>query len=91
MDYKKLATATGIRRDNLVRPEPDEVERELGFEAGAVGPFVVTPAVQVLFDEATTHALDWVHFGCGRRDRTIEAHLNDLVRVSPCIVTPLAK
>lgn len=91
VDYKKLAAATGIRRDDLIRPAADEVERELGFEAGAVGPFVVTPAVQVLFDDATTQVLDWVHCGCGRRDRTLEAHLTDLVRISSSIVVPLAK
>lgn len=91
VDYKKLAAATGIKRDELVRPAPEEVESVLGFEAGAVGPFAVTPQVQALFDETAVQSLDWVHCGCGRRDRTLEARVADLIRLAAGSVGPLAK
>jgi prolyl-tRNA editing enzyme YbaK/EbsC (Cys-tRNA(Pro) deacylase) len=91
VDYKKLAEATGVKRDELVRPPPAEVESVLGFEAGAVGPFVVTETTQVFFDQIAVQTLDWVHCGCGRRDHTLEARVADLIRLSAGSVAPLAK
>jgi prolyl-tRNA editing enzyme YbaK/EbsC (Cys-tRNA(Pro) deacylase) len=91
VDYKKLAAATGVKRDELVRPAPEEVQSMLGFEAGAVGPFAVTETTQVFFDQTAVQTLDWVHCGCGRRDRTLEARVADLIRLAAGSVVPLAK
>jgi prolyl-tRNA editing enzyme YbaK/EbsC (Cys-tRNA(Pro) deacylase) len=91
VDYKKLASATHIKRDELVRPLPEEVQSMLGFEAGAVGPFAVTETTQVFFDQTAVQSLDWVHCGCGRRDRTLEARVADLIQLSAGKVVPLAR
>jgi prolyl-tRNA editing enzyme YbaK/EbsC (Cys-tRNA(Pro) deacylase) len=42
-NYKLLAAVTGVKRADLIRPAPDEVQTMLGFEPGAVGPLAPSP------------------------------------------------
>lgn len=90
VDYKKLAAACGVSRDKLVRLEPDEVERDLGYELGGVAPFAPNDRTAALLDAG---ALGWqtIFCGTGRRDRTLEIAPRDLARVAGAQVAPLAK
>src|SRR5436853_5562156 len=38
VDYRKLAAALGVKRGDLFRAAPEEVEAALGFQIGGVGP-----------------------------------------------------
>lgn len=90
VDYKKLAAACGVSRDKLMRLEPDEVERDLGYELGGVAPFAPNDRTAVLLDAG---ALGWetIFCGTGRRDRTLEIAPRDLVRASGAQIALLAK
>jgi Cys-tRNA(Pro)/Cys-tRNA(Cys) deacylase len=90
VDYKKLAATCGVSRDKLMRLTPDEVERDLGFPLGGVGPFAPNSQTRVFVDEATL-AHPQVFCGMGRTDRTLEIAPADLVAVSGASVVPLAK
>lgn len=72
-------------------PAPGEVERELGFEAGAVGPIVTTEDTQVLVGSTDAQMLDVVYCGCERADRTLQLRLINLLSITNASVVPLIK
>jgi len=81
VDYKKLAAYLGTSRDKLVRLTPEQVEAELGYQIGAVAPFSTNLQTKVVF-ESSLLPLRTVFCGTGRRDRTLEISISDLVRFS---------
>ena len=90
VDYKKLAVQCGVSRDKLARLSPAEVEQDLGFPLGGVGPFAPNPQTRVLVDAgAMQHAV--IYCGTGRNDRTLAIAPADLVALSGASVAPLAK
>ena len=62
--YKKLADAMGVKRKDLRSIAPEQVEADLGFEIGGVGPFPVREDIRVVFDQ-TLAPMD--HVFCGQR------------------------
>lgn len=88
--YKKLGDALGVKRTTLRSIAPDQVESELGFEIGGVGPFPVRPDVYVIFDERLRHVGN-VFCGSGRNTRTIEMDVADLIAVSGGAIHPILK
>ncbi len=90
VDYRKLASAFEVKRNNLKCPSPEEVESTLGFETGGVGPFPISDRIKVVFDSSLLD-LDNVYCGVGRNDRTLEITLNDLLQVSKARVLPLVQ
>lgn len=88
--YKKLADAMGVKRKDLRSIAPEQVESELGFEIGGVGPFPVSEDIRVVFDE-TLAPLDNVFCGSGKNTRTIEMKSADLIRLAKARVFPITK
>ncbi|MGA7979835.1 MAG: YbaK/EbsC family protein [Chromatiaceae bacterium] len=79
--YKALADALGVRRTDLRAIGPDEVETELGFEVGGVGPFPVREDLRVLFDRGAL-ALECVVCGSGRNTVSVEIATRDLIALA---------
>ena len=90
LDYKKLAAAFGVKRDEVVRPSPDELKAGLGIEAGAVSPVALRDDVQVVFDTRVNKEQS-LFTGAGQPDRTLEITLDELVRVTEGRVMDIAK
>jgi Cys-tRNA(Pro)/Cys-tRNA(Cys) deacylase len=88
--YKKLADAMGVKRKDLRSIAPEQVESELGFEIGGVGPFPVREDIRVVFDK-TLAPLDNVFCGSGKNTRTIEMKSADLIRLANARVYPITK
>ncbi len=90
IDYRKLASACGAKRANVVRLTPEEVASVLGVEDGSVSPLALQAGVEVLFDsQVPAHAT--VFCGVGRPDRTLEIHLSDLVQITGGRILPLTQ
>jgi Cys-tRNA(Pro)/Cys-tRNA(Cys) deacylase len=90
VDYRRLAAALGVKRGDLIRPPPEEIEAALGYQIGGVGPIPLGPDTGVLFDEAALQ-MATVYCGAGRNDRTLEIGLADLIRAVAGQVAPLAR
>lgn len=90
LDYKKLATAFGVKRDEIVRPDPAELQTGLGLEAGAVSPIPLRADVQVVFD-TRVDPIQTLFTGAGQPDRTLEITLAELIRVTGGRVVDIAK
>ncbi|MBI1282108.1 MAG: deacylase [Anaerolineaceae bacterium] len=90
LDYKKLAAAFGVKRDEVVRPSADELKAGLGLEAGAVSPVALSNDVQVVFDMQVDRE-QTLFTGAGQPDRTLEITLDELIRVTGGRVLNIAK
>ncbi len=90
LDYKKLAAAFGVKREEVVRPSPDELKLGLGLEAGAVSPVALRDDVQVVID-TRVHREQTLFTGAGQSDRTLEITLDELVRVTSGRVLDIVK
>jgi len=90
VDYRKLASFFGVKRNDLACPSPEEVESSLGFEIGGVGPIPLNNSTKAVFDSSLL-GLDIVYCGSGRNDRTLEVKLDDLLQASKAIVVPFVR
>ncbi|HLG65641.1 MAG TPA: YbaK/EbsC family protein [Ktedonosporobacter sp.] len=90
VDYRKLAAAFGVKRDDIIRPSAEEIEASLGYEIGGVCPIPVQPDMEVVVD-SNALKMEQVYCGSGRNDRTLEIKLQDLLRLSQARVLPLAR
>src|SRR5215207_10005767 len=90
LDYKKLAAAFGVKRDEVVRPSPEELKTGLGLEAGAVSPVALREDVLVVFDTRVDREQS-LFTGAGQPDRTLEITLDELVRVTGGRVLDIVK
>jgi Cys-tRNA(Pro)/Cys-tRNA(Cys) deacylase len=88
--YKKLADAMDVKRRDLRSISPEQVEAELGFQIGGVGPFPVREDIRVVFDQ-TLAPLGNVFCGSGRNTRTIEMKSADLIQLAKGRVYPIIK
>lgn len=87
--YKKLADALGVKRTELRSISAKEVESEIGYQIGGVGPFPIRTDVDVIFDESLKK-FTRVFCGSGRNDRTIQILFSDLLTVSGGKIHPLS-
>lgn len=88
--YKKLADAMAVKRRDLRSISPEQVESELGFEIGGVGPFPVREDIRVVFDQAVA-PLETIFCGSGKNTRTIEMKSADLISLARARVYPIIK
>ena len=88
--YKRLGECFGVNRRALRSVSPEEVQSDLGFEVGGVGPFPVATDVQVVVDEKLKH-LGRVFCGSGLNTKTVEIRVADLIRLSGARVYPVTK
>ena len=91
VDYRKLAAACGFKREQIVRPAPDEVEATLGYEIGGICPIPPDESAQALVDATAAATLDTVYCGVGRNDRTLEIAIADLIVAAQARVLPLVQ
>ena len=90
LDYKKLAAAFGVKRDEVVRPSPEDFQAGLRLETCAVSPVALRDDMRVVFDVRVDR--DQTLFtGAGQPDRTLEITLDELVRVTGGRVMDIAK
>mgnify|MGYP000501255247 FL=1 len=88
--YKKLADALDVNRKDLRSIAPQQVEAELGFEIGGVGPFPVRDDIRVVFDQSLA-PLGNIFCGSGRNTRTIEMKISHLTQLAKGRVYPIVK
>ncbi len=88
--YKKLADALAIKRTQLRSIAPDQVESELGFDVGGVGPFPVRNDIHVVFDSRVAQ-LGRVFCGSGNNTHTVEIEIADLIEIAGGRVYPIGK
>ena len=88
--YKQLGECFGVNRRNLRSVSPEEVQSDLGFEVGGVGPFPVAENVMVVVNEGLK-GLGRIFCGSGLNTKTVEIDLADLVRLSEARVYPIIK
>jgi Cys-tRNA(Pro)/Cys-tRNA(Cys) deacylase len=91
VDYRKLALACGVRRADLVRPSPEEVEARLGFAIGGVSPIPPDDTTLAIIDATAAATVDTVYCGIGRNDQTLEIAIADLVAVAGARVLPIVQ
>ena len=81
IDYRKLAEALGVNRRQLRSLSPEEVEADLRFEIGGVGPIPLRGDVRAIFDSRLINA-GKVCFGSGKNTFTLETEFSDLLRAT---------
>lgn len=88
--YKRLGECFGVNRRDLRSVSPVEVQSDLGFEMGGVGPFPVDKDVHVVVDEKLK-GLDRIFCGSGLNTKTVEIRVADLIRLSGASVYTIRK
>ena len=90
VDYKRLAEAVGINRRDLRPVAASDIQAELGFEIGGVGPFPICDNTEIVIDD-TARDLKSILCGSGKNTCSIEIDVRDLVRVANAIVAPISR
>jgi Cys-tRNA(Pro)/Cys-tRNA(Cys) deacylase len=88
--YKALADALGVRRTDLRAKGPQEVETELGFKVGGVGPFPVREDLRVLFDQGVL-TLERVVCGSGKNTVSVEIATQELIALAGGAIVSLVR
>lgn len=91
VDYRRLADACGVKRADLARPGPEEVEAALGFAIGGISPIPPDAATLAIVDTTAAATLGTVYCGAGRNDRTLEIAIADLIAVAGARVLPVVQ
>lgn len=81
IDYRKLAASLGVNRRQLRSLSPEEVEAELGFQVGGVGPIPWREDMKAVFDSSLLTAKT-VFCGSGKNTLTLELRFEDLLRAT---------
>ncbi len=90
INYKALAAAFEVNRKKIRSMSPRDVEQGLGFQIGGVGPFPVISDVRVILDQGLAD-LGGIFCGSGKNTVTVEMDIQDLIRVSGAMVSPICK
>ena len=90
IDYRKLAAALNVNRRQLRTLSCEEIESELGYEVGGVGPIPVREDVKAIFD-INLRNLGTIYCGSGRNTRTLELTFVDLLAASAGQVHSIAR
>ena len=90
VDYKKLAAAMDVKRTDLRSIAPEQVEENLGFQIGGVGPFPVNDDVQVVVDEKLL-GVGPVFCGSGVNTETVEIDIDLLANLIDAKVAPVSR
>jgi Cys-tRNA(Pro)/Cys-tRNA(Cys) deacylase len=91
VDYRKLAEAMGVKRADLIRPDPDDVEATLGYAIGGISPIPPDERVCSIVDAAAAAITETVYCGIGRYDRTLEIAIADLIVAADARVLPIVQ
>lgn len=91
VDYRRLATAAGVRRADLQQPAPEDVEAALGYVIGGVAPFSPNAETRAIVDAGAATTLDTVFCGIGRNDDILEIGIADLITATGALVAPVVQ
>jgi Cys-tRNA(Pro)/Cys-tRNA(Cys) deacylase len=91
VDYRKLAQAVGVRRADLVRPPPEEVEQALSYAIGGVCPIPPNNETRTIVDTGIAAITESVFCGIGRNERTLEIGMADIIAVANALVAPIVQ
>ncbi|PKR53929.1 YbaK/prolyl-tRNA synthetase associated domain-containing protein [Thalassospira marina] len=80
LDFRKVASAAGLKKVTLASPE--EATRETGCQIGAIPPFSFSSRIMLLADPALIEAYDEIAFNAGRLDCSIIMNSADYVRIA---------
>jgi len=87
LDFKKVATAAGIKKATLASAE--EAERETGCVIGAIPPFTFSSRIDLIVDPGLTGTFSEIAFNAGRLDRSIVLDSADYLRIAQPTLQPL--
>jgi Cys-tRNA(Pro)/Cys-tRNA(Cys) deacylase len=90
IDYRKLAAALNVNRRQLHSLSPEEVQTELGYEIGGVGPIPLRGDVKAVFDSSLRDA-GTIYCGSGSNTLTLELEFADLLRVTQGKIYPIVR
>ena len=90
IDYKKVAAALGVKREQISIPAPEEVLAALGIETGTVSPIPTIEGMTVVMDSQLPRGVP-LYAGAGKAGRTLEITLDDVLRVTGGRVADVVK
>ena len=90
IDYRKLAAALGVNRRQLRSLSPEEVEAELGFQVGGVGPIPWREDMKAVFDSSLLNS-GTVYCGSGRNTVTLKLRFEDLLSLTGGVAHPIIR
>ncbi len=90
IEYPKLAAALNVNRRQINSLSPEEIQAELGYEVGGVGPIPVRSDVRAIFDSSLRNA-GTIYCGSGRNTLTLELEFTDLLRVTRGEIHPIIR
>lgn len=91
VDYRKLAEAVGVKRAELMRPAPEEVEQALGYAIGGVCPIPPNDETRTIVDAGIAATTETIFCGIGRNERTLEIGMADIIAVANALVAPIVQ
>ena len=79
VDYRKLSHACMINRKSIRRASVQQIESDLGMEIGGLSPLCIgIQDIITVFDQKLS-GLGLVYCGVGRRDKTLQINIDDLI------------
>lgn len=90
IDYGKLGRCLKVPRDTIRVPDKKEIETELGFQIGGIGPFPVVENVKILLD-FKIKSLQKIYCGAGKNDMSLEISTEDLIRTGNSLVCDITR
>ena len=80
VDFKKLATAAGLKKVTLA--SPNEAMQCTGCVIGAIPPFSFSENIRLIVDPALVNVHTEIAFNAGRLDRSIVLDSQDYLRIA---------
>ena len=90
IDYPKLAAALHVNRRRLATLSAEQIESQLGYEVGGVGPIPLRDDVKAIFD-INLCGLETIYCGSGKNTRTLQLRFADLLAASGGQVHPISR
>jgi Cys-tRNA(Pro)/Cys-tRNA(Cys) deacylase len=90
IDYRKLSEALKINRRQIHSLSPEDIQVELGYEVGGVGPIPLREDVKAVFDSSLRNA-GTIYCGSGRNTRTLELDFSGLLRATDGQIHSIAR
>lgn len=81
LKYAKLCKNLKLKRSSLKKADSQRLEVGYGYQAGGLSPIPIFSEITFLLD-ASIKELDVIFCGSGRRDRTIEIKVTDLLQLA---------
>lgn len=80
LDFQKLASAVGLKKVTLAKPE--DAIRETGCVIGAIPPFSFSEQIALVVDPSLLEDYAEIAFNAGRLDRSMVLDSQDYIRIA---------